>query len=374
MVMGNEVSNILEWRINVPDGTLEILQPESDLVHRIWLGLKGLLGEFILKIWKFLEKARNIAVAEPKKVLGNAVWAIMTAVVVLENTAVARYIAGATLYKCTNRGIGTFRAGSLGVGVHWAANHSGVEPIILGISVFLLGYREDKVIDIAHQSLSAIAIGASLCILISMLFYPIWAGEELHNLIHRNLEKLADALDGCIAGYFTGSSDGDSCKKMEGYKFVLNSKAAEDSMAGFTRWEPAHGRFNFRHPWNQYLKAPEHLKRYLSDVSNTLSSYASHVLKELAVAVKTMKKSSKIDYSIGKMQHAEPIRKTATPSVMEILRLATLVPMLTETTARIEEVADEVNELAKLADLKPPTSKKANQSQPRNKVDETINQ
>jgi hypothetical protein len=27
-------------------------------------------------------------------------------------------------------------------------------------------------------------------------------------------------------------------------------------------------------------------------------------LKELAVAVKTMKKSSKIDYSIGKMQHA----------------------------------------------------------------------
>ncbi|XP_034905288.1 aluminum-activated malate transporter 10 [Populus alba] len=377
MVMGNEVSNILKWRINVPDGTLEILQPESELVHRIWLGL---LGEFILKIWKFLEKTRNIAVDAPKKVLGNAVWAIMTAVLVFENTAVAPCIAGATLYKCINRGIGTFLAGSLGVGVHWPANHSGVEPIVLGISVLLLGelepvlktdflplqfyllfclwvlscslntslplthpslndsfssyfsrfipsvkarfdygamifiltfslvsvsgYCEDKVIDIAHQRLSAIAIGASLCILISMLFYLIWGGEELHNLIRRNLEKLADALDGCIAGYFTGSSDGDSCKKMEGYKFVLNSKAAEDSMAGFARWEPAHGRFNFRHPWNQYLKAPEHLKRYLSDVSNTLSSYASHVLKELAVAVKTMKKSSKIDYSIGKMQHA----------------------------------------------------------------------
>jgi tagatose-1,6-bisphosphate aldolase len=55
---------------------------------------------------------------------------------------------------------------------------------------------------------------------------------------------------------------------------------------------------------NVSQQAPEHLKRYLSDVSNTLSSYASHVLKELAVAVKTMKKSSKIDYSIGKMQHA----------------------------------------------------------------------
>ncbi|KAJ6873054.1 hypothetical protein NC651_032029 [Populus alba x Populus x berolinensis] len=316
MVMGNGVSNILNWRINVPDGTLEILQPESDLVHRIWLGLKSLLGEFILKVWKFLEKTRNIAVNAPKKVIHCLKVGMELSIV----------------------GICTFLAGSLGVGVHWPANHSGVEPIILGISVFLLasgatfsrfipsvkarfdygamifiltfslvsvsGYREDKVIDIAHQRLSTITIGASLCILISMLFYPIWAGEDLHNSIHRNLEKLADALDGCIAGYFTGSSDGDSCKKMEGYKFVLNSKAAEDSMAGFARWEPAHGRFNFRHPWNQYLKAPEHLKRYLSDVSNTLSSYASHVLKELAVAVKTMKKSSKIDYSIGKMQHA----------------------------------------------------------------------
>ena len=67
--MGNEVSNILKWRINVRDGTLKILQPESDLVHRIWLGLKGLLGEFILKNWKFLEKTRNIAVDAPKKVI-----------------------------------------------------------------------------------------------------------------------------------------------------------------------------------------------------------------------------------------------------------------------------------------------------------------
>jgi hypothetical protein len=33
------------------------------------------------------------------------------------------FIAGATLYKCINRGKGTFLAGSLGVGVQWAANH-----------------------------------------------------------------------------------------------------------------------------------------------------------------------------------------------------------------------------------------------------------
>lgn len=483
MVMGNRAPNKLEWRINVRNGTSEILQPESGLVHRIWSWLKGLLGEFMLKIWNFLEKARNIAVAEPKKVIhclkvgvtltivslfyymrplyegvgGNAMWAIMTVVVVFE------YTVGATLYKCINRAIGTFLAGSLGVGVHWAASHSGdeLEPIILGISVFLLasaatfsrfipsvkarfdygvlifiltfslvsvsGYRVDKLIDVASQRLSTIAIGASLCVLICMLFYPIWAGKELHNLIHRNLEKLADALDGCIAEYFTDSSAGDSWKKIGGYKCVLNSKAAEDSMAGFARWEPAHGRFNFRHPWKQYLKvgaslrscaycietldgclnseikAPEPLRRHLSDACITLSSSASFLLKELATTVKTMRKSSEIDFSIGEMQFAvlklenamkslpnhlvatpsstsdgdakaEPIRKTDTPSsVMEILPLATLVSMLTETAARIKEIADEVNELAKLADFKPPNTKKASQSQSSNQVDEPSN-
>ncbi|XP_061967104.1 aluminum-activated malate transporter 10-like [Populus nigra] len=164
MVMGNRAPNKLEWRIHVRNGTSEILQPETGLVHRIWSWLKGLLGEFMLKIWNFLEKARNIAVAEPKKVIhclkvavtltivslfyymrplyegvgGNAMWAIMTVVVVFE------YTVGATLYKCINRAIGTFLAGSLGVGVHWAASHSGdkLEPIILGISVFLLGELE----------------------------------------------------------------------------------------------------------------------------------------------------------------------------------------------------------------------------------------
>lgn len=50
-------------------------------------------------------------------------------------------ISGATLGKCINRAIGTFLAGSLGVGVHCIANYSGqnLKPIVLGTSVFLLG-------------------------------------------------------------------------------------------------------------------------------------------------------------------------------------------------------------------------------------------
>lgn len=139
----------------------------------------------VLKISGFLQKAWKIAVTEPKKVMhcvkvglalsivslfyymkplyngvgGNAMWAVMTVVVVFEYT-VGRYLdssfghvfqvscsltiythAGATLSKSVNRATGTFLAGALGVGVHWIAIQSGekLQPVILQASVFILG-------------------------------------------------------------------------------------------------------------------------------------------------------------------------------------------------------------------------------------------
>lgn len=62
--------------------------------------------------------------------------------------------------------------------------------------VSVSGYRVDKLVEMAHQRLSTIVIGTSLCIIIGMLVCPIWAGVELHNLTHRNLDKLASYLEG----------------------------------------------------------------------------------------------------------------------------------------------------------------------------------
>ncbi|XP_030969809.1 aluminum-activated malate transporter 10-like [Quercus lobata] len=137
-----------------------------------------------------------------------------------------------------------------------------------------------------------------------MVFCPIWAGSGLHDLIVHNLEKLADSLDGCVGEYFKDDktklgNEEDPSKRMQGYKCVLNSKATEEVMANLARWEPAHGRFNFRHPWKQYLKigtsmrkcayciealnsyinlkiqAPDYLKKHLSDVCTVLSTNSS---------------------------------------------------------------------------------------------------
>ncbi|XP_057981268.1 aluminum-activated malate transporter 10 [Malania oleifera] len=489
MVKGKDLSGRLEWRVNIPDGTSEIVETESGLVHGVWPGLKRLVLGFMLKIWKFLEKAWELAVSEPKKVIhcvkvgvalslvsllyyvrplydgfgGNAMWAVMTVVVVFEQNV------GATLSKCINRTVGTFLAGSLGVGVHWVADKSGetFEPIILGVSVFIFataatfsrfipsvkarfdygaiifiltfslvsvsGYRIEKLLDLAHQRLSTIAIGTSLCIIISMFCCPIWAGDELHRLIHCNLDKLAHSFDGCVAEYFKDNTmvtvdEEDSSKKIQGHRCVLNSKAAEESLANFARWEPAHGRFNFRHPWKQYLKigatmrscarcietlnscissdtqAPEYVKKYISKVSTGLSSSSSNILKELAITMRTMKRSSKIDSLVNEMNVAvqdlqnalqslpnqlmapslptaidgssdakgEPETQTTTTPFAEVLPLATFASLLIEIASRIERIIDEVGELASSARFKPATDKSLRQNQPTNSPTQDI--
>ncbi|KGN46529.1 aluminum-activated malate transporter 10 [Cucumis sativus] len=470
----------LEWRVNMGDGTTEILRPEASFMKNIMMRIKNFIwGGLLLKAWKFLEKAWGIANSEPKKAVhglkvglaltivsifyymrplyegvgGNAMWAIMTVVVTFESTV------GATFYKCVNRVIGTSLAGCLGIGVHWIAAESGdkFEPIILGISLFLLasvttfsrfipsvksrfdygamifvltfclvsisGYRVEKLFELARTRISTIAIGTSLCIFVSMLFCPIWAGSQLQSLTARNLDKLAHSLDGCVSEYFENDDDTEEMKnnedeknnnsKVEGYKCVLNSKASEESMANFARWEPAHGRFGFRHPWKKYLEvggvmrksayciealhgclnseiqAPNSLKLHLAEPCKALSSSSSEVLKELSIVIKKMKKSTKIDFLVSNMNVAvqelqnaiksfpstqmevslseqeeeannedHKAATTTIPPLMKLLPLATLVSLLIETTSRIEHVVNAVETLANVANYDSEDEKK----------------
>lgn len=105
------MSGGVEWKVNMPDGTSEKLERENiGMLSRVWVGLKGMVERFVMKIWRFLEKAWSIGVSEPKKVVhclkvglaltivslfyfmrplyqgvgGNAMWAVMTVVVVFE--------------------------------------------------------------------------------------------------------------------------------------------------------------------------------------------------------------------------------------------------------------------------------------------------
>ncbi|KAG8363240.1 hypothetical protein BUALT_Bualt19G0001600 [Buddleja alternifolia] len=460
MVNQNEQSGGVEWRVNLPDETSKVLTTERIWLHEFIMG-------FFRKIWSFIQKALKIGRNDPRKLIhclkvgvalsfvslfyymrplyegvgGNAMWAVLTVVVVFE------YTVGATLYKCVNRASGTFLAGALGVGVHWIANQSGqrFEPIILQSSVFILasaatfsrfipsikarfdygalifiltfslvsvsGYRVEKLFELAHHRLSTIAIGTSICIIISMLICPVWAGNELHNLIKNNMEKLADSLDGCVANYFKNDANANNTKSGLGYRCVLSSKVTEESLANFARWEPAHGGFSFGHPWKEYLKvgaslrssayciealdsiinsdskSSDILKKHFSKFCVELSSKSSAVLKELAVITNTMTKSSKIDFIVEEMNNAaqelqnamkslskQPIASTVTKlggsdagldivPLVEIVPLVTVSSLLIEIAARTENIAKAVNGLADIAEFRVESGEKSKKSQ-----------
>ncbi|KAF5192099.1 Aluminum-activated malate transporter [Thalictrum thalictroides] len=471
MVNNKAVSGGLEWRVRVADGSSSaVLVPESGIFERIWQGIIGLVFGIIRKVRNFFAKAWDVGVDDPRKIMhclkvgvaltvvslfyymrplyqgvgGNAMWAVLTVVVIFE------YTVGATLCKSLNRATGTFLAGALAVGVHWVASQSGerFEPIILRSSVFILatsatfsrfipvvkarfdygamifiltfslvaisGYRVDNLFNLAQERLSTIVIGGSMCLLVSMFICPIWAGQDLHFLVARNMEKMANSLDGCVAEYFKDSeSDEESRKNFQGYKCVLNSKATEEALANFARWEPAHGNFSFRHPWKQYLKigaslrscayciealngcinseilAPEFIKEHLSGVSTRLASHSSTVLKELAHITKTMRRSSTLDFAIEDMKSAvedlhdalkslpsqlevdekktDPITQPTSIPLIEVLPLITASSLMVEITTRIERTIVVVNELASLAKFKPVKDKKTKQSKVTNK-------
>ncbi|XP_024995117.1 aluminum-activated malate transporter 10-like [Cynara cardunculus var. scolymus] len=460
--------NGVQWSIRVGDGSLVVLEPEhKNRVMRLWDGLKGLVVKFAMKVWRFLKQAWDLGVDDPRKVFhclkvgvalmvvslfyymrplydgvgGSAIWAVMTVVVVFE------YTVGGTLYKCLNRICATFLAGFLALGIHWVAIHSGhrFEPYIMGISLFILasattfsrfipvvkarfdygctifiltyslvsvsGYRVEHLLSVAHERLSTIIIGTCLCIITSMLVFPVWAGMELHVLIPRNMDKLSKSLECCVADYF-GDGDDESKKTLNGYKCVLNSKASEEAMANFARWEPAHGRFNFRHPWKNYLKVgassrscaycietltscldsknqvPESIKDHLSSACMNLSSSSSSVMKELAKIVSTMTRSATIDMAVQEMKNAvqelqndlqslpdlliQPLdsqEESTTPNspdktelvqseitvmpLMEVIPLVSFASLLMETASRIEEsIVKAVEELADSAQFK----------------------
>ncbi|KAM7522607.1 hypothetical protein LguiA_012509 [Lonicera macranthoides] len=347
-----------------------------------------------------------------------AMWAIMTVVVVFE------FSVGATIGKGLNRGLATLVAGALGVGAHHLASISGNigEPIILGVFVFLQaaistfvrffpkvkarydygllvfiltfalvsvsGFRLDVygILDFAHKRLSTIIIGALACAIISIFVCPVWAGEDLHNLVAINMEKLGSFLEGFGEEYFRTSKEDESNNGkpiFQGYKSVLHSKASEETLANFARWEPAHGHFMYRHPWKQYLKVGEltrqcayrieALNGYLNsdiqvppkvletikDTYTKISVESGKAMKELALAIKTTTRRPSANSHVENLKIESKNLKSLLNSgiweetdLLKMMPVATVASLLLDIAICVEDIAESVHELASLAHFK----------------------
>ncbi|KAG8371124.1 hypothetical protein BUALT_Bualt13G0054100 [Buddleja alternifolia] len=346
----------------------------------------------------------------------SAMWAVMTVVVVFE------FSVGATLGKGINRAIATLLGGALGVGAHRLASFTGekVDVIMLGLSVFFIassvtfirffpklkarydyallifiltfclisvsGYRNDEVLEMAHRRLSTILIGGSATVFICIFICPIWAGKDLHNLTANNIEKLAIFLQGFGHEYFetTNDKNQENVKaSIDGYKTVLNSKGTEEALVNFAKWEPRHGKFRYRHPWDQYLKIGsltrecayriDALNGYLNSEMQTspeirtkiqesctkMSSECSHALKELALGINTMTSSLPADPHILNAKTAAKKLKSSLKTglwpdtdLVDIIPAATIASMLIEIVSYTVKIADSVHELASLSKFK----------------------
>ncbi|XP_024965161.1 aluminum-activated malate transporter 14-like, partial [Cynara cardunculus var. scolymus] len=229
----------------------------------------------------------------------NAIWAVMTVVVVLEFTA------GATLCKGLNRGSGTLLAALLAFLFEFIAREYGkvFRAVFIGSSIFLVGasvtylrffpnikknydygvlvflltfnlitvssYRVDDILKVAKGRIYAIAIGSGVCILMTLFIFPIWSGEDLHNSTVTKIEGLARSIEACVDKYFNDEDPNlEIDETMEdpiytNYKAVLDSKSTDETIARHASWEPRHSwHCRNKFPWQQYVKVGGILRHF----------------------------------------------------------------------------------------------------------------
>ncbi|XP_072995583.1 aluminum-activated malate transporter 9-like isoform X2 [Typha latifolia] len=293
------------------------------------------LRKWIREVWEFAMEDTNrvtsslkvglamllvsllILVTAPFNHFGtNIIWSILTVGIMFE------YTVGATLNRGFNRAVGSLIAGIFAILVIQISLSSGgaAVPYVVGLSIFLVGaitsfmklwpslapyeygfrvilftycliivsvYRIGDPMKTGMERLYSIAIGAVIAVLVNLLVFPIWAGEQLHKELVGSFDTIADSLEECVKKYLSdyGSNKNEEFSKTITDDFpdepafrkcrgILNSSARFDSLA------PYNLRMAFQTEiLEATVEAAELLHSLGSDISNMNHSVQTNLLK-----------------------------------------------------------------------------------------------
>jgi len=82
-----------------------------------------------------------------------------------------------------------------------------------GLIIFILTFclvslsdnTENELLEVAQERLLTIIIGSCIAIVVSICICPVWIGQDLHNQIAGNIQKLADFLEGNVNYFICGA-------------------------------------------------------------------------------------------------------------------------------------------------------------------------
>ncbi|KAK9057278.1 hypothetical protein SSX86_022113 [Deinandra increscens subsp. villosa] len=376
-------------------------QHMQKIIHSIKVGIALVLVSLLYLLDPLFEQVGE-----------NAMWAIMTVVVVFE------FFAGATLSKGLLRGFGTILGGGLGCLAAILADNLGKigNAAVVGSSVFIFGaaatyfrmmpnikkkydygimifiltfnlvavsgLRADKIIELARERLSTIGMGFAVCIFTSLLIFPMWASDELHRLTSSKFDKLACSIEDCMKAYFNVVDEKESMARtnLGDCKAVLDSKSSDESLANFAKWEPWHGRFGFYYPWEKYLQVGDLIRELASNILSMQQCLESPLqpstplrqaikepcksvgfslgvaLRELGRSISNMKRCQATVQTVPKLQSVkqELVLLAASSRLKgignaESLAISNLLFLLMEIVDKVEVIAKEVEALGEAA-------------------------
>ncbi|KAF5455061.1 hypothetical protein F2P56_024675 [Juglans regia] len=295
----------------------------------------------------------------------NAMWAIMTVVVIFE------FYAGATLSKGLNRGLGTILGGGLGcLAAALAQEVGGIgNAIVVGVSVFIFaaaatytrmipsikkrydygalifiltfnlvvvsGIRAEEVMTVARERLSTIGMGFAICIFVSLFVFPVWASDELHHSFASKFEDLALSMEGCLEEYFSFMSEKENQPKANFSicKSILNSKFKDEAL-------------------------PTTQRETLKEPCEAVGSLLAWTLRELGESIFKMRRFHAGASIVPNLKSARlelgSVLSLSPSKLMEngdhgLIAMATLVFLLMEVVEKVEKVAKEVEQLGEIA-------------------------